>query len=416
VISATPLVVGGRVFVQTLESNVYALDERSGRLLWAHHFGTPDGGPNGLASGYGRLYGATSTTLFALDPGSGRLLWSHRLTSGREPIDIAPAVAFGLVYTSTTGPYPGGKGTLIALDAASGRVRWRLSTIAKPWANPRVASGGGAWWTPTLSPAGALYVGIANPLPWGGTPTEPNGAAYAGAALYTDSLLVLDARTGRLEWYDQVTPHDVRDYDFSLPPMLLDAAGKTLVIGAGKSGRVIAWDTATHARVWSASVGRHLNDQGPLPSHLVTICPGLLGGALTPMAASAGRVFVPVVNLCMRGSAVGYQNFYTVDYAAGTGELVALAAATGHQLWVAHFPSPDFGCATTAGGVVFTATYDGSVYGLSARTGAVLWRAHEPAGINACPAIAGTTLIVAAGAEPLTFQTPVPVVDAYRVP
>ena len=93
------------------------------------------------------------------------------------------------------------------------------------------------------------------------------------AHLYTDSLLALDARTGTIEWFDQVSAHDVRDYDFSLPPMLLRVGGRSLVIGAGKSGRVIAWDAASHRRVWQRSVGIHRNDTGPLPARLSSVCP-----------------------------------------------------------------------------------------------------------------------------------------------
>ena len=131
----------------------------------------------------------------------------------------------------------------------------------------------------------------------------PNGAAYPGTALYTDSLIVLDARTGKLKWFDQVTPHDIRDHDFEATPMLVTANGTKLVIGGGKGGHVIAWNRDTRKRVWETTVGVHRNDTGPLPRHRVTVCPGLFGGIETPMAYASGRVFVPVVNLCGRGSA-----------------------------------------------------------------------------------------------------------------
>src|SRR5262249_23704916 len=72
---------------------------------------------------------------------------------------------------------------------------------------------------PTRRPSG-LFWGLAHPYPLGGTRAPPNGAAYAGPALYPDSLLALPPRSGRLLWHDQVTPHDVRDYDFQLPPIL----------------------------------------------------------------------------------------------------------------------------------------------------------------------------------------------------
>jgi outer membrane protein assembly factor BamB len=412
VAASTPLVAAGRVYVQTLNSNVYALDARTGRVVWRCPFHRASGGPNGLAAAGGRLFGSTDTATFALDAATGRVLWERRLTTTRQPIDIAPLAADGLVFTSSVGMHPGGRGRLFALSAGTGKVVWSFDTIERPWADPTVATGGGAWWTPTVDASGRLYVGVSNPLPWGGTRAEPNGGAYAGPARYTDSLLVLDRRTGRLEWFDQVTPHDVRDYDFALPPMLVGG----LVIGGGKAGRVVAWNAATHRRAWSATVGRHEHATGPLPRRRVTICPGLLGGILTPMASAAGRVFVPVVDLCMRGSATGIPDLYATGYGHGRGELVALNAKTGARLWVHRMASPNFGCATVANDVVFTASYLGRVEALAAADGRVLWAAQEPAGVNACPAVAGKYVYVEAGAEPQEIRTPTPQLVAYRLP
>jgi outer membrane protein assembly factor BamB len=414
-LASTPLVLDGRVYVQTLNSNVYSLDAATGRVVWRLLFKRESGGPNGLAAADGRLFGNTDTAVFALERQTGRVVWQRRVTTRAQPIDIAPAVAGGLVFTATVAQRAGGKGAVFALDAADGSVRWRFTTVRDPWANPRVASGGGAWWTPTIdTDDGTLYVGTANPLPWGGTPEEPNGASYRGPALYTDSLLALDASDGSLRWYDQVTPHDVRDYDFALPPMVIP--GRDLVVGGGKAGRVIAWDRETRRRVWSASVGRHLNDRGPLPLQRVEVCPGLFGGVLTPMAYARSTVFVPVVDLCMRGSAVGYDNIVSRDYSKGRGEVVALDVRDGSRRWRRPFPSPVFGCATAANDVVVTATFDGTVYVLHAGDGRILLRLREPAGINACPTLVGDLLVVAAGAEPPNFRTPIHVVDAYALP
>jgi outer membrane protein assembly factor BamB len=412
-------VIGERVYVQTLNSNVYALDARTGAVVWRRRFGRPSGGPNGLAAGDGRLYGNTDTAAFALDRATGRVLWTRRLTSRAQPIDVAPVAAGDLVFTSSTGLRPGGKGIVYALAGDDGRVRWRFVTVRDPWANPKVASGGGVWWTPTVDGVGRLYAGTANPLPWGGTQAEPNGGAYRGRVLYTDSLLVLDGRTGALEWYDQVTPHDVRDYDFALPPMLVRArvqgSERDLVIGSGKAGLVIAWDRTTRRRLWITRVGRHRNDTGALPVTPVTVCPGLFGGVLTPMAYAGGTVFAAVVDLCMRGSATGYDDFYALDYTQGRGELVAMDVATGGVRWRAPLHSPPFGCATAVNDLVFTGTFDGTVLALAAADGRVLWRARSPAGINACPSIAGDVLVVSAGAEPPGIPTPEPVVDAYAI-
>lgn len=406
----------GKGYVQTLNSNVYALDLETGAVVWRRLFRRESGGPNGLAAADGRLFGNTDTETFALDRSSGRVLWRRRITTRARPIDIAPAVAGGTVVTGTTALRAGTKGTIVALDAEDGHVRWRFTTVRDPWTNPRVASGGGIWWTPTIDrESGTLYAGTANPLPWGGTPEEPNGGSYRGDVLYTDSLLAFDAESGELEWYDQVTPHDVRDYDFSLPPILVDGE-RELVIGGGKAGRVIAWDRETHERVWEARVGRHANDTGPLPRRPVLVCPGLFGGVLTPMAYARETIFVPVVDLCMRGSATGYDSFQAVDFSQGRGALVALDVADGGVRWRRRLPSPVFGCATAANDLVVTATFDGTVYVLHADDGRILRRLRHPAGINACPTIAGDVLLVPAGAEPPGIVTPTHVVDAYSLP
>jgi outer membrane protein assembly factor BamB len=394
IFASTPVVGEDTVYVQDLGSNVFALDRSTGALRWARRYGARNDGPNGLALVDGRVYGATDSEAFAVDSATGRELWRRHLTSRSEQfVDIAPVAWQGLVFLSTVGYPPAGRGAIYALDAATGSVRWKFDTIEHPWRYPLKAGGGGLWYPVSLDAQGRLYGGNSNPAPWGGTPELPNGGAFPGPARYTDSLLVLAARTGRLLWHDQVTPHDIRDYDFAATPLV---AGSR-VIGAGKSGLVIAWDRETHRRLWTARIGLHRNDVGPLPGRTVTVCPGLLGGVETPMAYADGRVFVPAVDLCVPASAVTAQALDAVDPSRGTGLLVALDATSGKALWTRRFRSPNFGCATVANDVVFTATFDGTVYGLSARDGRVLWRAKLRAGTNSCPAVAGDQLFVGAG-------------------
>src|SRR5262249_59377128 len=124
---------------------------------------------------------------FARDQATGRLRWRRFLATptGRY-VDIAPQVARGTVYVSTIGEPPNGRGTLYALDAATGKVRWKLDTIKGRWRVPAEAGGGGAWWTPRVAGSGG-FLGVANPLPLGGAAEEPNGRAHAGAAHLTPS-------------------------------------------------------------------------------------------------------------------------------------------------------------------------------------------------------------------------------------
>ena len=397
--ASTPVADEETVYIQDLQSNVHALDRATGKLRWVHRFHALNEGPNGLAVDSRRVYGATDSDAFALSAATGRKLWTRHLTSAREQfVDIAPVVWEGLVFTSTVGFPPGGRGAIYALDAATGVVRWKFDTIREPWRYPLEAGGGGLWYPVSVDADGRLYAGNSNPQPWGGSPERPAGSAFPGPVLYTNSLLVFDARSGRLLWHDQVTPHDIRDYDFEATPILATIDGDELVFGAGKAGRVIAWDRGTRRRLWETPVGLHRNDLGPLPPRRVVICPGLFGGVLTPMAYADGRLFVPVVDLCGSGSATSRQPLTSVVPSAGKGRLVALDAATGRALWVQRLPSPNFGCATVSNDVVFTSTFDGTAYGFAAEDGSILWRVRMRAGINACPAVLGDVVLFGAGA------------------
>ena len=395
IFASTPVADGSTVYVQDLRSNVYALDLASGRVRWRRRFDAKNDGPNGVAVAGGRVYGATDSDAFALDAATGRQLWSRHLTSFQEQfVDVAPVPWHDLILTSTIGYAPRGRGAMVALDAKTGAVRWKFDTIRDPWRH--VEAGGGGLWNPvSVDSEGRVYGGNSNPGPWGGTPQFPNGGLFPGPVLYTDSLLVLEGESGRLLWHDQVTPHDVRDHDFQATPVLVD----TLAIGAGKAGRVIAWNRSSHRRVWTATVGLHRNDTGPLPRHRVTVCPGLLGGVETSMAVGDGRVFVPVVDLCAHGSATSYDDVTKENPAKGRGRLVALDVATGRRLWERRFASPDFGCATVANDVVFTSTFDGTLYALRASDGATLWSTKLRAGSNACPAVVGDELLAGAGVK-----------------
>jgi len=417
--ASTPLVVGNRVLIEDLNSDVYAFARTTGRILWVRRYHQMNGGPNGLAVAGGRVFGETATKAFALSLASGRQLWLRRLTIADDPLEVAPLVEGGVVYTSTVAQAPGGRGTMYALDAATGATEWRFDTIRDPWPVPSQDYGGGLWDTPALGPDGTLYAGTANPYPIGGTPQHPNGSGYAGSTLYTDSLVALDGADGALRWFDQVTPNDTRDFDFQDSPILASPphAG-SLVIGAGKSGRVVAWDTKTHARVWDRLLGRQLHAAGPLPTRRATaVCPGLVGGVETPMAYANGDVFVPVVDLCMKERATGPGLvLIQTDYSKGKGELVALSGSTGAIRWRHDLPSPNFGCATVANDVVFTATYDGRIYAFQTATGKLLWTAQAPAGINSCPAVSGDTLVVGAGVLLEDNPAADPQVVVYRLP
>jgi outer membrane protein assembly factor BamB len=413
-ITANPIIRGNTVYLQDSNSNVYALDVNSGALRWKHTFAAPNDGPNGVTISGSRLYGATDTTAFALDAASGRRLWTRRLVNRFEQfVGIAPIVDRGRVYVSTQGFPPGGRGVLYALSAATGRIVWRFQTIKEPWPHPERSGGGGVWYAVSVDEHGNVYAGIANPGPWGGSKAFPNGGWFTGPGLYTDSLVVLAGATGTLLWYDQVTPHDVRDYDFQVSPILATVGDHSVVFGAGKGGRVVAWDRAARTRLWSRAVGTHLHDLGPLPLQTTRVCPGLLGGVETPMAYADGRLFVPVVELCSQESAVSTKDAFARSPAQGKGAVYALDATTGKTVWERQLGSPTFGCATVARDAVIVPTYDGRVVAYAAADGRTLWHTQLRAGNNSCPAVGKDVLVVAAGAPHPGIAHPVTEVVAY---
>jgi alcohol dehydrogenase (cytochrome c) len=414
--SSTPVVVDGTVYLQDLNSNVYALDRSTGKLKWAHRFNKSSIGPNGIAYGWGRIYGATVTTAFALDPNTGKLLWSRKLVHKKiEGIDMTPQLYDGKVLLSTvpgsgaSSFYQGGAlGIVYALDAATGTPKWSFNTVSdgyKLWGNPKVNSGGGLWYPPAVDSQGRVFITVANPAPLYGTPKFPNGSSRPGPNLYTNSVVALDGQTGKLLWYKQPVPHDVRDYDLMISPIIatVPVAGTPteVVLAAGKMGKVYAYRADDGQLLWTRAVGKHLNDSGPMPRKPILVYPGDLGGVETPMALAENRLFVPWLDAATRASRSGLSADQP-SYKNGRGGLTAIDAATGNLLWQQKLPAMDVGAATVANDVVFTSTYAGTLYAFDTQTGKTLWSAKAPAGINSFPAIDGDTLLVGAATSGFT--------------
>lgn len=424
--SSTPIVSDGVIYSQDLSSNVQAIDLKTGRVLWTHSYESPDQGPNGLVVADGRVFGATATAAFALEEKTGRQLWMVPLVRNEhEGIDMAPGYQNGVVYVATVPGNNekfyggGGVGILWALQASTGRKLWHFDTAPESlWGHPEINSGGGVWYSPAFA-GGSIYFGTGNPAPFPGTSQYPWGSSRPGPNLYTDSLVKLDAATGRLQWYYQQTPHDLYDHDLQDPPMLVQAGGRQLVVAAGKGGFVIALDRQTGRVVWKQSVGIHNghDDDGlyamrheyaklKMPE---SVYPGLLGGVIAPMATDGSTIFAPVVNL-----PVNYTSqTENTEGPAEAGELVALDAATGAVRWAHKFSTPVFGAATVVNDLVFATTFSGELVALSTATGAVEWQTQLPAGTNTGVAVSGDTLIAPAGFAGTSGQQPQLV--AYRL-
>jgi alcohol dehydrogenase (cytochrome c) len=427
--ASTPIALNGLVYFQDLNSNVYALNRSSGRLEWRHAFNKPNVGPNGIAYGYGHIYGATETNAFALDARTGKLMWSRKLTrNNREGIDMAPQVYDNTVLFSTVPGnastfYKGGAfGVVWALDAATGKAKWKFNTVAdgaKLWGKPKINSGGGLWYPPAVDTQGRVFISVANPAPLYGTAKYPNGSSRPGPDLYTNSLVALNGQTGKLLWYRQALPHDLRDYDLMIPAIItsvpVQGVQTEVVLVAGKLGKAFAYRADNGRRLWTVSVGKHQNDNGPLPSKATNIIPGDFGGVETPMALADGRLFVPWLDFPARANSRGLVGGFATNFKTASGGFTAVDAGSGKVLWQRKLPSADFGAATVANDVAFTSTYAGTVYAFDTQTGETLWTAKAPAGINSFPAIDGDTLLVGAAA-PGFLKNPHFQLIAYSIP
>ncbi len=404
--ATTAVVSDGVVFSQDLMSNVYALDLESGRSRWTHQYIETDIGPNGVNVVGGKVFGATSTRAFALDAKTGEELWAT--TVARHPgdaIDMAPGYEDGTVYVSTAVAGPGAIGTLWALDADTGRARWRWEQVPEGlWGKPDVNSGGGLWHPPAFDGRGFLYISTANPLPFPGTHEQPWGGSRPGDNKWTNSIVKLKASDGDFVWGRQVVPHDIYDWDLEGPVMLAKVAHKLVAITSGKMGFVFMFDAKTGALRWKRSVGEHnghdrdnllaLRGHEDQIADTNKVLPGWWGGVESQMAFDGDTVYVPVNNLyTIWHKAADTQPQETME---GTGEIVALDVATGRVKWDRKLEHSVYGAATVTNDLVFTTTYEGVVWALDRATGAIVWHARLPAGSIAPVAISGDTLITGA--------------------
>jgi outer membrane protein assembly factor BamB len=313
-------------------------------------------GPNGAGFDDGKLFVTNGMqTVVALDATSGEEIWSKRIVSiATQGITQQLTAHDGILYVSTIPGSSashfyegGGMGIIHALDERTGNELWSFNTVknGRLWGNPKVNSGGGAWYPPAVDTSnGTTYWGIGNPAPYPGTKAFPGASSRPGPNLYTDSELALDS-SGELQWFQQVKPHDLFDGDFQISPILATAtiggSSRDIVIGSGKLGHVVAFDRQTGEELWDTPVGLHRNDDlTTIPAgKTVTVAPGVYGGVETPMALADGVVFVPVVNVPTDYTA---SSSTQPDVSGGTGELKAIDVSTGRILWTAKLDAPDF--------------------------------------------------------------------------
>lgn len=250
-INASPLVVDGIMYITEPPAIVTALDPLTGRIIWRYRHNLPEGHVvnwhnRGVAVGENRVFfGAHDGHLMALDANSGRLRWRQIVADYKTGyvLAAAPLVVKDKVIVGITCGTRAVRGFLDAYDLKTGKRVWRFWTSPAPgepgnetWSGESWKTGGAATWiTGTFDPASnLLFWGTGSPVP------VFDGEQRKGDNLYSNSLLALDVDTGKLKWHFQFTPHDVWDWDACHVPMLVDRVFdgriRKLVLMATKNG------------------------------------------------------------------------------------------------------------------------------------------------------------------------------------
>ena len=424
----TPLVVDGIMYLTRPENEIHALDAETGRVLWTYTHRNPPRTFNccgkvnrGLAILENRLFMNTlDMHILAVDAKSGRELWKTKMydhtEAGGYAATGAPLALNGKVIVGMAGGERGVSGFLDAYDAATGKRLWRFNTIPQPgepnfgtWAGDSWKTGGASTWNsgsydPELN---LVYWGTSNPWP------DYNGDFRAGDNLYSCSVIALQADTGKLKWHYQFTPHDLHDWDATQIPILLDGEfrgqRRKLMAWANRNGFFYLLDRDTGEFLLAKNFVKQtwvkgFDDKGrpeviagtePTPEGNDKVWPGVDGGAnwmshsyspLTRLmyvfAREERRVFTkdamrhPTTAPDGREGRPAFFGRRPPRFAPeeSWGKVTAIDPPTGEIKWEHKVVSPPWGgVMATAGNLVFGGTLEGVVFALDARTGRRLW-------------------------------------------
>ena len=408
----------------TLFNHTYAVDGATCQQKWHHTRPEPDTFlmvNRGVAFSDGRLFRGTGDAhVLAINAADGKQLWDVSIGDPKmgESAPMAPIAWNGLVFAGNAGGDNFGvTGRIYALDAASGRVVWQFNTVPdsgparETWqkASPENPPGGGATWTSyALDEAnGILYVPTGNPSP------DFARALRPGDNLYTNSLLALDAKTGRLLSYVQPIKGDFHDWDLAAPPALFTTrSGRPFVAAGAKDGYVYNIDRsavtnrtsgepdATQLVIRSKALATtRENAEAPFSTeHATRFCPGVQGGVEwngPSYHPGLGLLFVNAIDWCTSVRLQPAARMKGAPGAAWTGAeladgwlfgkhdpvdqwkgwVTAFDAESGEIKWKIQTPKPMVAAITaTAGGLVFTGDLDGHLLAYDAPTGKELWR------------------------------------------
>lgn len=424
-----PLIRDGVMFLGINRAVVQAVDARTGALIWEHRQALPEfkGGyhasqqdrqRNNIALYKDKVYLTTpDAKIVALDAKSGKVVWETQAFDWAKGYSYTagPMVVDGMVYTGISGCSISGTagGCFIAAhDAETGKEVWRLNTISDP-NNPDVDKswndlpplnrfGGSPWITGAYdAKRQTLYWGVGMPIPW----SEQLRGSGEGSALYTNSTLAIDAKTGKVKWYYQHMPRDDWDLDAPFERVLVNsevapAAKEVMYMADGvkagtkydvivsvpsKNGVAFVLDRDSGKLLWARATahqnvikgfdkdGKALVNDAIIAKNLTDsplVCGGRGLGKLW-MAGSYSPVnnafYVPVSESCRtittrlgefrEGEMIGFQTSGKSEYAPGetsTGRIYALDVKTGKLLWTKK-QKPIFSSSllATAGGVLF---------------------------------------------------------------
>jgi alcohol dehydrogenase (cytochrome c) len=410
----TPLVLDGVLYVTGSNNFAWALDARTGRPFWQYRRDLPNDLTYGSSAPVNRGFGILGDRLFmvtldahllALDRRTGGVLWDVELADYKigYAATLAPLVIDGKVIVGNSGGEYTTRGFIDAYHPETGARLWRFQTIPGPgepgsetWPNdPEIlARGGGAtWMTGSYDPElDLIYWGTGNPNP------DYYGDQRPGDNLYTNSIVALEAETGRLRWHYQFTPHDLHDWDSNHVPVLADiqwnGAPRKVVMVANRNGFFYVIDRVTGelllgkpftGTTWAREIGPDgrpiiLNDGSlgclPDPWGSTNFFPPSFNPALELFYVTARETcstYVPEEP----ESVPGRSNFGGVvwtDQEAGWGALRAIDPRTGDIRWEFRYTTPTFaGVTTTASGLVFAGDHEGNFIAFDARTGENLW-------------------------------------------
>jgi alcohol dehydrogenase (cytochrome c) len=447
----TPLVVDGILYATGQDDHAFALDARTGRPIWLFQHPLPSdirpccGRVNrGVAILGDKVFlGTLDAHVIALDAKTGNVIWDVAAADYKQgySFTVAPLAVKNLVILGVSGGEYGIRGFIDAYDADTGQRKWRFYTVPGPgepghetWEGDSWKIGGAPAWNT------GVYDAKTNQLFWPtGNPSPSNrGQGRAGDNLYSNSLLALDADSGKLNWYFQFTMHDEHDWDATQVPIMIDAGDKHLIAQANRNGFFYVLDRTTgkllsanaYGRItWSDgkdAQGRPLanNQSSPTPEGR-TVCPGALG-ATNWMAPSfdsrTGLFYVTARDQCDIFSTapqpydVGHAYYGSAYFPSDkaepyTGALRAIDPTTGQVKWEFRHLSPTWsGVLSTAGGLLFTGDAEGNFIALDAASGKPLWHFQMGAAVYASPmafAVDGKEYIaIAAGSSLYTFGLP----------